>query len=552
MIPLVAAIALASAPLQAQEQPSAAPQAYAVLVGSNQAGPGQQPLRFAMRDAERMKQVLVELGGFPEDRVLLLEDPSPAELLGTLDLQAAALGAHLAQDEDALFLFYYSGHAKALGLDLGAGELALSTLEAKLEAMPSTMTLVVLDACQAGAISGVKGATPAADFSYNASEGLSTRGLAVMASSTGTELSQESPDIEGSFFTHHLISGLRGAADEDSDGRVTLTEAYRYAYNRTLVATAATAVGSQHVTLETRIEGKGETVITRPARADASLRLPAELAGELLLFGKDNRVVSAELHKAEGQPMKVALVPGAYEVLLRQGEDRYRCELDLPQGSSTFYRDRCELLPPPSQADIKGVIVRERYEHLMLELGVASVRQQQGDFTDRMGEFGFQNELDVPHSTYTGSLAWTALPHLGAVLTVGGLDFDSYEREFDDDTSTVHDFSWQTWRAALQARASLPLFHGWFTPYVQGGGGPALGLTDYHDQGDDSTERERHTGWHLTGAAGWQLMPTVGRFRHLGVYYQIEYSYAPVITNLLGDVHDSGGKAVSVGVRAGF
>jgi hypothetical protein len=552
MIPLFAAIALASTPLQAQEQPSATPHAYAVLVGSNQAGPGQQPLQWAVKDAQRMKQVLVELGGFPADQVQLVQDPSVAGLMSVLDQHAAVLGAHAAMDEDALFVFYYSGHAKAQGLELGTEELPLDALEAKLEALPSTFTLVVLDACQAGAISGVKGAAPAADFSYNATEGLNTRGLAVLASSTGTELSQESADLEGSYFTHHLVTGLRGAADDDSDGRVTLDEVYSYAYNRTLVSTAQTAVGRQHVTLETRIEGKGQTVLTRPRDAEAFLRLPAEMQGELLVYRTKDRLVSAELHKAAGAPLRVGLIPGDYEALLRQDDDLYRCELNLGTGTTVFYPGTCELVPVVVDVEGKGSLGSRRHEHLVLELGINDIVRQEGAFTDRLGEFGFADETTIPGWAPQGSLAYTFLPHLGAVFTVGNLDYDGRRRDFDDDTSTIHRFTWETWRAALQARASLPLFHGWLTPYIQGGGGPALGITNYHDMGDDSTEIERQWGWHVSGAGGLQLMPTAGKSVKIGIYNQVEFSKAEVIENLLEDVHDSGGMTLSAGLRIGF
>ncbi|MDJ0764516.1 MAG: hypothetical protein QNJ97_16180 [Myxococcota bacterium] len=50
--------------------------------------------------------------------------------------------------------------------------------------------------------------------------------------------------------------GLRGAADNNQDGRVTLAEVYQYAYNNTLVDTSGTRVGKQHVTLENQLRGK--------------------------------------------------------------------------------------------------------------------------------------------------------------------------------------------------------------------------------------------------------------------------------------------------------
>ena len=96
-----------------------------------------------------------------------------------------------------------------------------------------------------------------------------------MASSTAEELSQESDAFKGSYFTHHLVTALRGAGDTDGDGRVSLDEAYRYAYRRTLASTARTKVGEQHVTLETDLAGQGEIPVTFPAEASAKLDLPA-------------------------------------------------------------------------------------------------------------------------------------------------------------------------------------------------------------------------------------------------------------------------------------
>src|SRR5205085_2833919 len=170
--------------------------------------------------------------------------------------------------------FYYSGHAKANAFSLGENELAIATLREKLRAIPSTLTLVVLDACQSGQFARTKGTEPAADFSFNSVSRLTTKGIAVMASSSAQELSQESDELRSSYFTHHLVVGLRGAADADGDGRVSLDEAYRYAYRRTLASTAQTQVGGQHVTLETDLAGQGEVPVTYPADARSQLELP--------------------------------------------------------------------------------------------------------------------------------------------------------------------------------------------------------------------------------------------------------------------------------------
>ena len=65
-----------------------------------------------------------------------------------------------------------------------------------------------------------------------------------LAATAASEDAQESDELRGSFFTHYLVSGLLGAADEDGDGAVTLAEAYDHAYAATLRATSRTPLAS--------------------------------------------------------------------------------------------------------------------------------------------------------------------------------------------------------------------------------------------------------------------------------------------------------------------
>lgn len=75
---------------------------------------------------------------------------------------------------------------------------------------------------------------------------------ATRSPSSADEAAQESDRIGGSFFTHALVSGMRGAADASGDGKITLTEAYRFAFEETLQRTAQTQFGSQHPAYEIR------------------------------------------------------------------------------------------------------------------------------------------------------------------------------------------------------------------------------------------------------------------------------------------------------------
>ena len=304
------------------------PLRYALLIGSNDGGPGQGRLRYAEDDARRVGEVLSTLGGYDESRIVRLLHPTPADVNAALARLHDRLAAHAAKGEQAQLFFYYSGHARADALNLGPAQLPLAELRARVLALPATLSIVVLDACQSGAFSRIKGASRAADFSFNSVERLHTEGVAVIASSSGQELSQESDELKSGYFTHHLLVALRGGGDLDRDGRVTLSEAYGYAYGRTLAATAVTAVGEQHVTLETELQGKGDIALTQPSSASARLHVPEAWSGRVLVQRLPSWSVLAELDKASGGPaIDLALPPGAYAATVRFGGVVLRCTL---------------------------------------------------------------------------------------------------------------------------------------------------------------------------------------------------------------------------------
>src|SRR6185436_3642861 len=228
-------------------------------------------------------------------------------------------------------------------------------------------------------------------------------GIAVMASSSATELSQESEQLRSSYFTHHLLVGLRGAGDADRDGRVTLFEAYRYAYNRTLVDTAATAVGSQHATLELGLRGKGEVVLTYPAEASAKLALAPALAGQLLIHRDPGENVLAEIHKAAGEPLSIALPPGRYVALYRHERDIRRCTLALADHATTpLAVDNCPQVESFELAS-KGAdgLAVQRWG---FELGIGVSKPSEDRYRTRLKDFGFHEQWKgaAPRLTVAG------------------------------------------------------------------------------------------------------------------------------------------------------
>jgi hypothetical protein len=524
---------------------------YALVVGSHRAGPGQEELRYAGHDARRMVEVLTELSGYATENVRLVLDPGREELLQEIAGIREKLKMHADRGEQSVFLFFYSGHARAHALNMGAEEILLTELRDKLTGMPATLTLAILDACQTGAISRVKGAEPSADFSFNSVNKLNTEGVVVMASSSGSELSQESESLGASYFTHHLVVGLRGAADQNADGRVTLSEAYGYTYNRTLIATAATAVGKQHVTLETDLRGKGEMVLSYPAEANSAMWLSEELSGDLLVHRAPNQTVVAELVKAQGRPVRLAFPAGDYVVFMRNGDQILKCVLALGRQRTT------ELIPgnceeaAPEEMGIKGAADDGRYEKWSLELAFGASWRVRDGYNQTLTDFGFEEQsLFFEHA---GALSVSAIHsftrYLSVVLSFSFLDRNSYDRHVWDlnNQDRMENFEWSSYGIGVYVRGTLPIFDGVLNPYIQVGVGLTWADTVLADPIEAGTEvdDEIFTGYQLGAAIGLQLMP----WQSLGFFWEGSYVFAPTIENLMEDVHDSGGLSLCFGIR---
>src|SRR5258706_14182748 len=96
---------------------------YAIVVGSNSGGPGQADLHLAEEDAKKVGALLVELGGYAPDQVDVVVQPSPGELRDRIAKLGERVAADATAGKQSRVLFYYSGHARASAIDLGADQL---------------------------------------------------------------------------------------------------------------------------------------------------------------------------------------------------------------------------------------------------------------------------------------------------------------------------------------------------------------------------------------------------------------------------------------------
>jgi hypothetical protein len=289
-------------------------QRFMLVIGANSAGADRPKLRYAVSDAERFARVLTELGGVTRANEIVLRQPTLQELIAALDLLHARVSdvrrASGPQGRTEV-LVYYSGHADEQGLLIGDDRYSYRALRTRLDQIPADVRIAVLDACASGAFTRIKSGRSRPAFLVD--ESADMRGHAFLTSSAATEVAQESDRIRASYFTHYLVSGFRGAADLSGDGKVTLNEAYQFAFQETLGRTVDTKSGPQHPSYDISLSGTGDVVMTDVRQTTATLVLPDDLEGRFFVRNAARELI-VELYKPLGRTVELGVEPGSYEV----------------------------------------------------------------------------------------------------------------------------------------------------------------------------------------------------------------------------------------------
>lgn len=243
---------------------------YALLVGVSQySDKSIPPLTVAAQDAQ-------DFAGFLESQKEVFK-ATKVTLLLNREATKAALERYLfyelkkAGKNDAVFLFL-SGHG---AIDpKHADQFYFLTYDADPDALEATavnMTglrflkqldcprvVLVADACHAGGFSKWRTKAAVAPIKKFVSDFSSSSGRVIVTSSRSDEYSLEMPKMRNSLFTHYFLHGLKGAADRNNDGVVTINEAYNYVYDRTKTESE----GAQHPQFEGTVEGVFPLAIT--------------------------------------------------------------------------------------------------------------------------------------------------------------------------------------------------------------------------------------------------------------------------------------------------
>ncbi len=323
---------------------------FALLAGANDGGADRVRLRYAVDDARAVGEVLGQLGGVAPDDAVLLSEPGRGALIEAIgDVRGRVAAAESAGARTELVV-YYSGHSDEEGMLLGDERFAWTELRRALDNVPADVRVVILDSCSSGSVVRAKGGKARPAFLVD--ESVDMRGTAFLTSSSADEAAQESDRLGASFFTHFLVSGLRGAADQSQDGRVTITEAYQFAYTETLDRTARTQAGPQHAAWDIRLAGTGDLVMTDVRATTAGLVADEAVDGRLTVRDGARRLV-AELYKPAGRRVELGLSPGRYTVLVDRGGR-------LREASFTVAADGMVRLSSLAFTDVPSEVARAR------------------------------------------------------------------------------------------------------------------------------------------------------------------------------------------------
>ncbi len=361
---------------------------WIVSIGHNDGAAHEVSLLYAEQDAQSIVNVLREHGGISSRRTLQLLGENAATVRRALQEVNASIRTHAGEGHATALIVFYSGHADAAALHLGGTELPLEELKTLVEGSPAGVRLLVLDACRSGTVTRVKGVKAAESFRITLQNDVATEGLAIITSSSAGEASQESDQLRGSFFTHHLLNALRGAADHDDDGKVTLTEAYGYTYAQTLRSSGQTVV-LQHPTYSWEVKGRGELVLSTPAAPGSRtgrLRLGEE-ALYLILEGRQGGPVVAEV-TPQGQRRELSLPAGTYFVQQRKSDEYREYQVSLTSGNVV------ELATLPYETIRYDRLVRRRggskpFTHNLSLLGGARGQMLAGEGTTPQLHLGY-------------------------------------------------------------------------------------------------------------------------------------------------------------------
>jgi len=215
---------------------------WAVIVGVNEYEDriNYPPLQVCIKDALALRLQLIE-SGYDEKNIRILTD-NVGDIPNHDNILIALTSLAESTKEDDLLLFYYSGHGIEKGgesylvgrsghhLIIEDSAIPVSKVKEIMRKSKARAKIIILDACHSGIDLGdgtSKGHSRMTEkFIQSVFE--EAKGFAILASCEKDELSYEWRENERSVFTHYLLEALKGNADFDDKGFITIQDVNRF------------------------------------------------------------------------------------------------------------------------------------------------------------------------------------------------------------------------------------------------------------------------------------------------------------------------------------
>ncbi|MBL8918935.1 MAG: hypothetical protein JNJ54_08770 [Myxococcaceae bacterium] len=388
---------------------AAEPVRLVVSLGSNYGAADDVVLQHAEADAARVREVFVELGGVEPGRALVLTRPTATRVREAFAEVTGRIAELTGAGREVQLFVFATSHGRDGALRLTGSTLPIAELKALARGTRASLRVVVVDACEAGV--RAKGATkgPAYQLDLGRPE---TTGDVFISSSGAAEAAQEWEALSGSLFTHHLLAALRGDADANQDGRVTLMEAYGYAERRTV---AESLDVGQHPQFDVGLAGSMDVTLTQPGVARAKVVLNEGLEGRFVVVSQPRPDVVLEVQKRRGRPLALAVPAGRYVVRQARGFSVALQEVELPFGGVARVDGRGFVTRDFGEVALKGGVI-EFHPHALRVTG--------GGTSPLMADGPLRWSLGLSYRVAIGTLwgligvAWGASRFGGDGLTV--------------------------------------------------------------------------------------------------------------------------------------
>jgi len=195
-------------------------------------------LRYCVNDATSIRELLRNIYD-PKDMILISDglEPRFTPLRNNI-LSNIRLISDAADEKDNIF-FYFAGHGKdisgepallpsdyrdEIGLDAA---IRIEDVKKEFANSKAKFKLLILDSCHSGA---VKGREESGKMSSSMLEVINDvpEGFAIISACGLNQRSFENEKLKHGVFTFHLLEGVKGKADANGDGEVSVNELYDY------------------------------------------------------------------------------------------------------------------------------------------------------------------------------------------------------------------------------------------------------------------------------------------------------------------------------------